>query len=119
MNLLADLGWLRRPPRDLRDRCRSLRGSVGEPDLAFDTALVDIASYGLDINQLTWVSRLVADRLHSSVDTVLARLKLGVLGSRTLSLISSAIPASGGRHLTLIDVIESDYGRSMTDALNS
>src|SRR5713226_4002617 len=76
MNLLADLGWLRRPPGDLRDRCRSLRGSVGEPDLAFDTALVDIASYGLDINQLTWVSRLVADRLKSPVDTVLARFKL-------------------------------------------
>jgi FkbH-like protein len=118
MNLLSDLGWLRRPPADLRDRCRSLSGTVSEPDLAFDTALADIASYGLDINQLTRLTRLVADRLKSPIDTVLARFKLGLLGSGTLSLISSAIPGSGVRHLTLIEVVEGDYGRSLEDALN-
>ena len=118
MNLLAELGWLRRPPGDLRARCRSLGSSVSEADLAFDTALVDVASYGLDINQLTWVSRLVADRLKSPIDTVLARFKLGLLGSGTLSLISAAIPGSGARHLTLIEVVEGDYGRSLEDALN-
>jgi FkbH-like protein len=118
MSLLADLAWLRRPPADLRDRCRSLKGRVSKPDLAFDTALADIASYGLDINQLAWVGKLVADRLKSPIDTVLARFKLGLLGSGTLSLISSAIPGSGARHLTLIEVVESDYGRSLEDALN-
>lgn len=50
MNLLADLGWLRRPPADLRDRCRSLAASLSEPDLASDTALVDVANYALDMN---------------------------------------------------------------------
>jgi FkbH-like protein len=91
---------------------------VSEPDLAFDTALVNIASHGLDINQLNWVSRLVADRSRSPIDTVLARFKLGLLGSGTLSLISSAIPGSGARHLTLIQVVEGEYGRSLDDALN-
>jgi FkbH-like protein len=118
MSLLADLGWLRRPPGDLRDRCRVLGHSVNEPDLAFDTALVDIGSYGLDINQLNWVSRLVGLRLDSHIDTVLARFRLGLLGSGTLSLVSRAIPGSGVRHLTLIDVVEGEYGRSLEDALN-
>jgi len=86
--------------------------------LAFDTALIEIASHALDMNQLTWISRLVADRLSSPVDTVLARFKLGLLGSGTMSFISSAIPGSGARHLTLIEVVEGDYGRSLEDALN-
>jgi FkbH-like protein len=80
--------------------------------------LADIASYGLDINQLAWVGKLVADRLTSRIDTILARFKLGLLGSGTLSLISSAIPGSGARHLTLIEVVQGDYGRSLEDALN-
>lgn len=118
MDLLAELAWLRRPPDDLRGRCRSLGPAADQPDLSFDTALVDIGSYGLDINQLNWVSKLVARRLPSPVDTVLGRFKLGLLGSGTLSLIASAIPGSGPRHLTLIDVVDSDYGRSLEDALN-
>jgi FkbH-like protein len=118
VSFLADLGWLRPPPPDLRARCRSLAASVSKPDVAFDTALVDIAGHGLDINQLTWVSRLVADRLNSPIDTFLARFKLGLLGSGTLSLISSAIPGSGPRHLTLIEVVEGDYGRALENALN-
>ena len=44
MNLLTELGWLRRPPGNLRDRCRSLSHRMSEPDIAFDTALVDVAS---------------------------------------------------------------------------
>ena len=118
MNLLTELGWLRRPPGNLRDRCRSLSHRMSEPDIAFDTALVDVASHGLDINQLAWVSKLVAGRSKSPIDTVLARFKLGLLGSGTLSLISAAIPGCGARHLTLIEVVEGDYGRSLEDAMN-
>src|ERR1700732_3944397 len=61
MNLLADLGWLRRAPADLGERCRSIAGNPKQPDMASDTALLDVANYALDINQLTRVSKLVAD----------------------------------------------------------
>jgi len=108
MNLLADLGWLRRPPIDLRDRCRSLGAEASEPNLDFDTALLDVANHALDINQLIWLNKLVSRRWSNPVDTILARFGLGLLGSATLSLISSAIPGSGLRHFTLIDVVEGD-----------
>jgi hypothetical protein len=69
MNLLADLGWLRRTPADIRDCLRSMAGNPNQPDIVSDTALIDIASYALDINQLTRVSRRATDRLKSPIDT--------------------------------------------------
>jgi FkbH-like protein len=118
MNLLADLGWLRRAPADLRNRCRSIAQNLNQPDTESDTALVDITSHALDFNQLTHVSRLVADRLKSPVDTILARFKLGLICSGTMSLIAPAIVASGPRHSVLIEVVEGDYGRTLEETLN-
>jgi FkbH-like protein len=117
-NLLANLGWLRRAPADFRERCRSLAGKTNEPDIVSDTELIDIANHALDINQLIRVGKLSTDRVKSSLDTVLARFRLGLLGSGTMSLIAQAIVGSGPRHSTLIEVIEADYGRSLEDALN-
>jgi len=118
MNLLADLGWLRRPPADIRDRFRSMAGNPNQPDIVSDTALIDIASYALDINQLTRVSRLATDRLKSPIDTVLTRFKLGLIGSGTMSLIAPAIAGSGPRHSTLLTVVEGDYGRALEESLS-
>lgn len=119
MNLLAELGWLRGVPADFRERCRSFASKTNEPDISFDTALVDVANYALDINQLIRVGRLVSDRLKDPADSICARFKLGLIGSGTLSLIGPAITGSGPRHSVLIEVIEGDYGLSLADALNA
>jgi HAD superfamily phosphatase (TIGR01681 family) len=119
MNLLAELRWLRRAPADFRERCRSLASDAREPDIFFDTALVDVANYALDINQLIRVGRLVTDRLKKPTDSIFARFKLGLVGSGTLSLIGPAIAGSGPRHFILNEVIEGDYGLSLADALNT
>jgi predicted enzyme involved in methoxymalonyl-ACP biosynthesis len=118
MNLLADLGWLRRAPADLRERCRAIAGNPNSPDIASDTALIDVANYALDINQLTRVGKLVAERLKSPIDTVLARFKLALIGSGTTSLIAPAIGGSSPRHSILIEVVEGEYGRALEEALN-
>jgi FkbH-like protein len=115
---LTNLAWLRCAPADFRERCRSLGANTNEPDIASDTALIDIANHALDINQLIRVSKLSTQRFKSPVDTVLARFQLGLLGSGTMSLIADAIVGSGPRHSVLIDVIDGDYGRSFEDALN-
>jgi FkbH-like protein len=118
MNLLAELGWLRCAPADLRERCRAIAGNPSPPDIATDSALIDVASYALDINQLMRVSKLVAERLKSPINTLLARFKLALIGSGTTSLIAPAIVGSGPRHLTLIEVVEGGYGRALEEALS-
>src|SRR5260221_5457633 len=118
MDLLADLGWLRRAPADLRDRCKALSTHLDDPDLDTDLALVDLATYSLDGNQLDRLARLVARRRQSPTDTILARFRLGILGSGTLSLIAPAVAGSGPRHLTLIEVVEGNYDRALEDAMD-
>lgn len=118
MELLADLGWLRRAPQDFNDRCRAIASRVEEPDAGSDIELIDLANYALDLNQLGRLGKTAAKRRHNPLDTVLSRFKLGLIGSGTLTLIASAIPGSGLRHLTIIDVVEADYGRSLEQAMD-
>jgi len=118
LDSLSNLTWLRPAPTDFRKRCRFLADYPNGPDTVSDSELIDIANHALDINQLIRVGKLSSDRLKSPVDTVLARFRLALLGSGTMSLIAQAIVGSGPRHSVLIEVIESDYGRSLEDALN-
>jgi FkbH-like protein len=115
---LVQLGWLRRAPDDFKDRCRTLARRAEAPDAAFDLELVDVANHALDMNQLGRLGQIAVARRFSPLDTPLARFRLGLIGSGTLTLIASAIPGSGLRHLALIDVVEADYGRSLEQALD-
>ena len=43
MDLLADLGWLRRAPQDFNDRCRALASRAEDPDRGLsDVELIDL-----------------------------------------------------------------------------
>lgn len=118
MELLADLKWLRRATPDFNNRCRALASRVEEPDAGYDVELVDLANYALDLNQLGRLGKIVVKRSLNPLDTLLARFRLGLIGSGTLTLIASAIPGSGLRHLALIGVVEADYGRSLEQAMD-
>ena len=118
MDLLADLGWLRRAPDDFRQRCNSLVSRMGEPDEDADIELIELANHALDLNQLGRLSKIAAKRGRSDAVSVLTRFRLGLIGSGTLSLIANAIPGSGLRHFVLIDVVEADYGRSLEQAMD-
>jgi FkbH-like protein len=115
---LVELPWLRRAPVDFRDRCRSLAERVKHPDAACDIALFDMSNHALDMNQLGRIGKLAEARKLESHDSIFGRFRLGLLGSGTLTLIASAIPGSGLRHLTLIDVVEGEYGHSLEQALD-
>lgn len=118
MDDIAELPWLRRAPHDFNSRCRSLAVRCDEPDTAFDIDSIDLANHALDLNQLGRIGKIVARRYSHPLDTVLARFRLGLIGSGTLTLIASAIPGSGLRHMVLIDVVEADFGRSLEQALD-
>lgn len=118
MELLADLGWLRRAPQEFNDRCRRLAGRAEPFDAAFDVELIDLANHALDLNQLARIGKIAAKRRLDPLDTLLARFRLGLIGSGTLTLVGSAIPGSGLRHATLIDVVEAEYGRSLEQAMD-
>ncbi|QGN56144.1 HAD family hydrolase [Novosphingobium sp. Gsoil 351] len=118
MDLLADLGWLRRAPGDFRQRCKQLDSRTGGIDAEADAELIDLANHALDLNQLGRLGKLAARRSQSDAGGVLARFKLGLIGSGTLSLIGTAIPGSGLRHFVLIDVVEAEYGRSLEQAMD-
>ena len=115
---LVELAWLRRAPEDFRDRCRALAERVKTSDAAYDVALFDLSNHALDINQLGRIGKLAEARRLQPRDTLFGRFRLGLLGSGTLTLIASAIPGSGLRHLTLIDVVEGEYGHSLEQALD-
>jgi FkbH-like protein len=115
---LVELAWLRRAPEDFRDRCRSLADLVKKPDTACDVALFDLSNHALDMNQLGRIGKVAEARQLESSDTIFGRFRLGLLGSGTLTLIASAIPGSGLRHLTLIEVVEGEYGHSLEQALD-
>lgn len=118
MDLLADLGWLRRAPQDFNDRCRALAGRAEAFDADSDVELIDLANHALDLNQLGRLGKIAAKRSPDRLDAVLTRFRLGLVGSGTLSLVASAIPGSGLRHATIIDVVEADYGRSLEQAMD-
>lgn len=118
MDLLADLGWLRRAPEDFRQRCKSLDSRTGEPDAETDAELIELANHALDLNQLERLGKLAAKRSQIDAAGVLTRFRLGLIGSGTLSLIATALPGSGLRHFVLIDVVEADYGRSLEQAMD-
>lgn len=116
MNVLADLGWLRRAPVDFRQRCKDLDSRTSGFDADADAELIDLANHALDLNQLGRLGKLVAKRSQCDAGGMIARFKLGLIGSGTLSLIAAAIPGSGMRHFVLIDIVEAEYGRSLEQA---
>lgn len=118
MELLAELGWLRRAPEDFNGRCRVLASRTQEFDAGSDVELIDLANHALDLNQLGRLGKIAAKRSLNPLDTVLARFRLGLIGSGTLTLIATAIPGSGLRHAAIIDVVEADYGRLLEQAMD-
>ncbi len=112
--MLSQLAWLQPPPEDFRGQIRALRNEVLSADPAVIERLIALSSHRLDESQL---GRLASAAAQVEGDpTPLSRMKLGIFGDGTLSLLGPAIAGSAIRHGFLIDVVTGEYGSALQEA---
>jgi FkbH-like protein len=115
--MLRDLPWLPAPASAFREQLRELQieGAAAEPDFA--QRVIGLATAALDEAQLVKLSRL-SGAIVGRRDPVpgLDRIKLGVLGDGTLTLLGPAIAGSALRHGVAIEIIEGDYSRALQES---
>ena len=112
--LLTELEWL--PTcADFRNDCRRIVG--GEGSVGAD--LRRLAGHALSTTQLQRLAALL-DELEGGDRSFepLTRLKVGLIGTGTLSLIGPVIRATGLRHGLLVECVVADYGQVEREALD-
>ncbi len=115
--MYADLAWLREPPADFRAQLKTLRGDLG--GISVEERLHELATARLDLNQLGALASTVAAYLATRPAAgPLARARIGLIGSGTLTLVEPAIVASALRHRVLATVVGGDYGSAVRDAID-
>lgn len=113
-SLYSGLQWLPRSPREFRDRLKALANCEG--DLGGE--LQSLASYALDLNQLTSLAKsVVKTRAEGKSLHPLAPFRLAVLSNSTIDLIVPALVASAARHGIALEVIQPSYDQVAQEAL--
>jgi FkbH-like protein len=115
--MLRDLPWLPPPPPSFREELRRLQAEAdGAPKPDFVQRIVSFAHAAFDEAQLAKLARLSATLAGGKARAGLDRVKLGVLGDGTLSLLGPAIAGSALRHGVAIEIVEGDYSRALAEA---
>jgi FkbH-like protein len=117
MGWRLEMPWLRRPPADFRQQCKSL----SHQDPRCENALLDLASYALDINKLHTLYRHLAGLRQSGLEysPAVKPLRLGVISNATTKLLSPCLGATGLRHGFNIHVTEGEYDQVVQDVLDA
>ena len=117
--MLSDLAWLPNAPSDFRERVRALRGEAAAPAEGFYERALTLSTASLDENQLGQLAKLV-DELKASpkAPQQFSKVKLGLLGDGTLSLLKPVIAGSGVRHGLLLETVQGDYGSAVQQAMD-
>ena len=111
-DLYSELGWLRRPDADFRTALKSWQKEKNPV-----AALRNLASFALNIDQLTSLARQVERAQQAGVDFgELTRYKLGIVSNATIDHIAPALMASGLRHGLLMNIVSAPYGQIMQAA---
>src|SRR3954447_11581029 len=116
--MLTSLAWLPPAPGGFREAVRTLKRDVQQSSdpATLWPRLKWLASHALDEVQLSQIARLVGSL--PDAEGIPPRLKLGILGDGTLSLLGPAITASALRRDLRVEVIEGAYGSAVSDAMN-
>jgi FkbH-like protein len=112
--LYSELQWLPRAPQDFAARIKSLEeitGSAGRE-------LQELASYGLNLNQLTRLAKAI-DKARSNGKSLapLTPFRLAILSNSTIDLIVPALVASAARRGIALEVIQPSYDQVAQEAL--
>jgi FkbH-like protein len=115
VDVYSGLTWLRPAPDDFRVRCRAL-ASAPEPDTR---AIRQLANYALDGNQLKQLASVI-EKWHSERREFagLTPFKLGLVSNSTAKSFSPALIVSAARHGILLELVEADYGQTITEAVD-
>jgi FkbH-like protein len=112
--LYSELHWLPRVPQEFSARLRAL-GSSTEL-LGFE--LHALASYALDLNQLTKLAKVIIKARSEGKDLKpLTPFRLAVLSNSTIDLVIPALVASAARHGIALEVIQPSYDQVAQECL--
>ncbi|ABF39420.1 HAD-superfamily phosphatase subfamily IIIC [Candidatus Koribacter versatilis Ellin345] len=113
--LYSELRWLPRGPEDFTRQLKS----VGESEETLGSALQRLASFALDLNQLTKLAKVVAKAQSEKRSLApLIPFRLAVLSNSTTDLLVPALIASAARHGISLEVARSSYDQAAQEALN-
>jgi FkbH-like protein len=118
--MLTNMGWLPLAPSDFTDRLASVRQALtaGGGD-GLDERIVALATAALDDSQLHKLARLARQLIERGQRLEkMDRLKIGLLGDGTLSLLAPAIVGSALRHGLLLDVVEGGYNSAIQETMD-
>jgi FkbH-like protein len=113
--MLSTLDWLRPAPKDFRDRAAAIKAAAADATATIGEDLIRLATHNLDDLQLARLGKIA---LGARGDLApIERLRLGLIGDGTLSLLGPVLTGSGLRHGQLIEVIEGNYGNAVEESL--
>ena len=112
--LYAELQWLPRVPQDFS----GLLKVAGNSDDNLGCELRSLASFALDLNQLTKVAKVI-DKARTDGRSLnpLIPFRLAVLSNSTIDMIVPALVASAARHGIALEVIQPAYDQVAQEAL--
>lgn len=117
--MLSDLPWLPAPRADFREAVRVLREEAKAPGERYFERLVQLSTARLDENQLGQLAKVVQAMLAAGTPPQqFSRLRLGLVGDGTLSLLAPVIAGSGLRHALALEVVEGAYGSAVQQAMD-
>jgi FkbH-like protein len=113
-SLFTELQWLPRAPDDFSDRLKRARASSS----SLGTDLLYLARYGLNINQLSKLAKLVNDARSGTKElTPLVPFRLALLSNATTDPLLHPLVASAVRHGIALEVIQTAYDQVAQEAL--
>ena len=112
--LYAELQWLPRVPREFSDKLRAL----GNTTASLGKELQALALYGLDLNQLTKLAKVIVKaRAEGKSLGPLKPFRLAVLSNSTIDLVVPALVASAARHGIDLEIVQPSYDQVAQEAL--
>jgi FkbH-like protein len=116
VDLLADLGWLPRPPINWRELSAQV---LDEPSSA-GVRLAELATFGHDENGLVRLAGIMRKARTKGVSLAPLRpYRLGIVSNATTGYLLPAISATGARHGLAIECVAGDYGQIMQEVLSA
>lgn len=112
-SLYSELQWLPRPPGDFSERLED----ISEPDRFSGREVRALASYFLNLNQLTRLSKCIEKaRLYARSLEPLEPFRLAVLSNSTTDFIMGGLVASAARHGIALEIIQPSYDQVAQEA---
>ncbi|MBV8666298.1 MAG: HAD family hydrolase [Burkholderiaceae bacterium] len=117
--LYRDLAWLPPKPEDFGARCKALPSSV-DASTDIGTVLRALANHALDGNDLERLAKaLQRTRAQGHTLAPLTPFRLAILSNATANFLAPALAASALRHGIALEIIETDYGQVLQEALSA